>query len=468
MGARAWIGAGVAAWLAAACAPHRLEIPRPHLESRRQVEPPPSVVELPIHLDLRAMEAYLDVRLPPVIERQIDRLLVPGAEAQIAYRVERGPVTLRAEGDRVVGSVEVRWWAGLCLRQFPLRCVEVAACGPAVSTVELASELQLDPAWALTSDTDYEVKHPAGCTLTPLRFDATGLFDEVLHGELDKLVALADREMPKLATFEKEATSAWRFLQKPLRLREDLWLVFDPRSVHGGGIVGTKHALSTTLLVRARPRLVVGPRPTTGKAPLPPLDLRTPGPRGVRLALSSRVPLDELTREARRELVGRTIDFGGHTVEIRDIRVEAAKDSDVPVVAVDLRRHSPALDARIYFTAVPRWDAARNRLVLGKLDYALETRSALLRSSDWLLHPELRERIEKALEHGADVGLDKLIARIDRSLDRKIGRSVLLRGKILGVESIDAAVVGDELEAVAVVRARVELRIRPALPIQHP
>ncbi len=57
---------------------------------------------------------------------------------------------------------------------------------------------------------------------------------------------------------------------------------------------------------------------------------------------------------------------------------------------------SKSASGRLYFVGVPVFDAGNTELRVENLEYSAETKSILVKTADWLAHPEIREALKTA------------------------------------------------------------------------
>ncbi len=113
------------------------------------------------------------------------------------------------------------------------------------------------------------------CQVTMLRVDATPMMRRIVNGRVAKFRQQFDSIVPVIADLRPAADSLWRMLQKPFALdsASTTWLNMAPEGASLAPLVGSPAAITTGIMMTARPRVVVGSKPSAAAKPLPSLTL---------------------------------------------------------------------------------------------------------------------------------------------------------------------------------------------------
>src|SRR5439155_26698877 len=124
---------------------------------------------------------------------------------------------------------------------------------------------------------------------------------------------------PAVADLRPAADSMWRLLQRPFALdsASSDWFAMSPERVSLAPLNGNGPTIGTAIMVTARPRVIVGPKPATDVRPLPSLTL-APKSTGVHVPLEIEIPFEDLSKRATALLGG---EVAGQGIRGGDISV---------------------------------------------------------------------------------------------------------------------------------------------------
>lgn len=426
---------------------------------------PPSLLSVPIQLDLgplvTAMEAGVPVRWGDLEHRfpvpENDRL-------EVAFSLSRSPfgVTYRDSIAEVRTTIAYRaraWYDPPVLPTVSASCGTGEGEAPPRLEVALAAPLTLDRGWRLRSRVSVESITPVSegdrdrCRVTVIRWDMT---DRVIAGArsflsgeattIDSLVAAVDLR----SRFE----SWWRLIAEPIELTDDVWLVLGGEGLSRGPIRGSGDQVGTVVGLRARPRLVVGPRPSVVVPPLPPLDTGVVAP-GFAVRVEARAEYDDAGAVLNRELAGRTVSRGDRTVRLDRFEVSGIGGGRL-ALAVDLTGDTRG---RVYFVGSPRFDPVDGRIAIPDLDFDVASERALLEGAAWIVRVGLLELVRDAARWPAGPAVEWARDQVERGLNRKLSDQVELRGSVSDVGVVDVVAGVEALTVRADVRAEATLTV---------
>jgi hypothetical protein len=344
---------------------------------------------------LRALRPALDSLFPVRDSLTASRCASAAGMVCHQYVYRRDSLALRATGERLSIETHLGYRAQLGV----IGGARVASCGYAPEEMRRA-DLSVSTAlfwrrdWRIGSrDTRLVASLVDACRVTALGVNATPTLQTILDRQLAAFAAQADSAIPQVAEFRTLADSLWKsFLEPtPLDSTNSLWLLIEPEAVRVTPFASNGPALTTTLVLYARPRIVAGAKPAVRARPLPGLALGS-APAEFTVPVTAELPFEELARQATAQMQAET---GRSTVRVDSVFVRGAGDS----VFVDLAV-SGALRGRLSLTSRLRWDAALRELRLDDLDWTLQSRGRLSRVTSTLAAPLVGRAIRKATSGG--------------------------------------------------------------------
>jgi len=434
---------------------HRVLDPQAPEESP-DVAPPraasPSLIAAPITVPVAPLAAELEGAVPRrygSLDRRID---VPGHDRKsIAFALRRGPLDVSFHGSVAQVATTVRY-ALKAWYDPPLLPEVGGSCGGDPSGTDprlrliVSGPITVDRDWHLATRSRVSALRPASseprdrCTVTFLDIDLT---DELVEGARSFLDAHAEALDSAAAHVDLRRRFAawWATLQEPIELADSLWLVMQPESVTRGPVTGLGDSVRIALAMRARPTVLMGPRPSLPVVALPPLDTGMVTP-SLDVLVDARAGYDAASRFLQRELGGVEVAEMGRTVRLDSLRIYGIGGGRLALEV----RVSGDVKARLFLTGTPRVDPTTGRISIPDLEFDVHTRDLVFATVSWLRADALRQLLRSRAEWpGADV-LGWVRARLVEGLNRDLSDELRVSGqvdevRILGVVATKQALV---------------------------
>lgn len=229
--------------------------------------PPRSTLVVNVEVPLAGLRQALEAKVPRRVADERDHDLGPAG--RLEYTVDRGPFTVRVEGEALVVESALQGRAQACAKG---RCY--AGCAPeARATARVPLRLGADYRLR-TSEVRIDVTK--GCEVRALggflTVDVTPILRGALGAQSRNVQASIDRELPDL---RPEATRLWDELSKPKALPLGACVILAPEEITQGPGSGTVDLARMRFGLLARPEVRVkcagADAPTSPARPLPPL-----------------------------------------------------------------------------------------------------------------------------------------------------------------------------------------------------
>lgn len=491
VGAGALLAACVAAPPAPANAPR--EIP--------PLPPEPSVISLPVRLDLGQLGSGMLRRLPrPLLASEsAQRLPVRFSALRTSLSVESGSCSVTAldcgGARRAVETTVADYVAPAEARvaqEMTVRALEVSMSGNQLTLaaeVEYALEARLPPGatpagglrcageggpprfeMMLGGSVDwdaqglvtfqprpYYMRLIKACDAPAWQVAPESLLD--LPGLEQRLLAVLRGgvlERLQQASLRDQLERAWSGLNTPREIRPGVWLLMRPGRLAFAGLEGKGRQVSTALLVQAWPELVKGPRPETT---VPPMPAPEPGPveaDGLRLSMRGDLSLRDAGQALSRRLAGDVLRIDGEPVQLRRARLFGHADKAVLALSLSM----PPL-AEVYLMGRPVLDLQRNEVRLEDLEFSPESRDYLRRTARELLAPAFLEAVRRRAAIPFDATLAGALQEL-HDLRMEAGNEMTLHGGVQRLQSRGLYFTRDSLVAYVQVEGRMALEERQA------
>ncbi len=394
-----------------------------------------STISVPIRASLAPLVPEIEARVPKTFaDKQRDRGI------DVRYEVARAPIQLQMIGAGLHSSTVVKYGLEACRGRFP--CI---SCGIGearrVADIKLHSKLEWDPAWRLRSTTrPLPVHYAKRCEVTWLGIDITRRFvAPVVEDQLRQTAQIIDRNTPAHTNIRPRAEQIWTALQTPVEIAPRTWLVLEPNDVALTPISGSGSMVTSTLLLRAQTRVVIGDKPAVTRRRLPALKTAAAGSAaGVRVPFDLQLPYDEASRIATRDYAGKTYQVNGKPLIVESIRISPAPNGRVLVEATIDYRGGSLRNYRgvVFLEGTPRFDPATRSIVVPDLDFSLDPkrRGFFRRIAERAAHLSIRARLRESARFDLTPRMNEARQEITRALNRPLAPGVLLRGQADAIE----------------------------------
>ncbi len=478
--------AGAAVW-AGACTRDPPPTARPPAVDAAAPAPPAaplSRLALPLDYDVTGVLAIVE-RVVPRTFGSLDSARQAGDDPRkrYAFTATRTPFAAEIVGREVRLRTTLAYAARGAYRT-PLGATLRAGCGgrdggaarPRL-VVELATPLTLAADWHLRSAARVARVAPASdsgadrCRISVLRYDVTDRVVDAARAALTARLPDIDRRVARV-DLAPRAAGWWRALNRPIRLADGVWLTLGPQALRLGGVRGRGHLLTVDAGLDAYPRIVTGPEPRPGAAPLPPL-ARDPGASGFTILLEGVVDYATASRAVTAALRGRTATQAGRTIAVRTVTVTPAGAGRLALAVA----FTGDAAGTLRFVGTPRVAGAGARgpgegpavvqVVVPDLDYDLTTDSRLVNAYAWLRSDALRTLFRERAHVPVAPALDRGRALLLGGLNRTIGGVLTLAATVdsVAVHGVYVTQAGLVVQAGASGRARASVRqSRPPRP----
>jgi hypothetical protein len=395
---------------------------------------PPGTIVAPLSLDLGGALAALERTVPRRFGNITQRLPMPGSKRKsYAYELARDAFKVSIRGDTVMLAAVIHY-KGRAWYDPPIGPDINGECGtkgdPPRAQLVVRAIPRLTPDWklqvrtrlmAVTPLTDTERDQ---CEVSFLNVDVTRRVLDGASKVLETLLPQVDRKIGHVDV-RTPLNKIWSDLQKPIRLKDSLWLLLDPRAVNLGEMHGSKEAVEAEIGITAAPRIVTGPRPVFRPYELPPLGaVRTD--QGFSILIEGTFDYGVMSSELTSRLAGQSVRAAGGVLEVQR----------VTVIGVGAGRLALGLDfdgtarGRLWLLGKPNYDAASGLLTVPDLDFDTRSAGMLLQGLAWLKAGAIRDFLRSQARVSAGPVLAMVQGLAVKQLNRTIRPGVQLSASI--------------------------------------
>lgn len=474
------LGVLFASLAASACDTTALHTPEPVVLETQVADTaaalPPSYVSAPITFDVRPILVELESRLPQRIGSIDDDKRVQVGRSPtvwLAAELQRGPLSI-AFGDTALSVATTlqyrgRAWVRALIASPSFSC---GMDGPRPRMrVGIRTAWRVMPDWHLRTQSAVSMIEPVSqadrdrCEVSFLDIDVTGKVVDAAQKGLTAALRDADQALARI-DFGDHVAELWQTIQKPISIDDgNFWLIIGPEAVDLNNVTARDSTISATLSLRARPRIVSGPRPPDGDLPLPEIT-ELPTVDSALVFMEGVLHYDAANRILEEELAGKSVRMGTRRVKLERLIASYGGGGRI-ILGVDLGGRA---SGRVYVVGTPTYNPATDMISFPDLALDVNTQDYLGRTIGWFASGPFIGFLRERARFPASALLDMATQLADEEVDRQLTEGVWLRGEIGKTRPVDVRAHPDGIRASAFAMAelRLDLSVRDVIPERLP
>jgi hypothetical protein len=395
----------------------------------------PSILALPIRVDLAPLLRQLETKIPLSPPRTDVWAEVKGKpRTYFRYNLVREPLRVTVEDDQVTVRVLTHYGVDVGVRTFGEQITVMGSCGrrsegPREAQFELKTAFDIKPDWGVElHQTAYDVRPLNPCQITFIDYDITGIVTNVMKNKIAGVSTLLANMVRRNALIRQKADQAWSLLSQPMQIQKDLYLTFQPRRFRLAPVKTEGQILLLRPEVEVQPRLILGARPKAVPTPLPELKPNTHTGHGFRIRIDADLSYAHASHQLTAAMVGRTIATDKGKLKITSARMWGEEGQ--AFLEVGLMGQKGRVDGKVTLSGCPRIDTEANTLLIDDLDFTLDSKNWLAHVGDWIYHSDLKKVLAEKCVFPLDERLKGVRKSVQASLNRKLSPTVQLSGRL--------------------------------------
>jgi hypothetical protein len=388
----------------------------------------PSTIDIPIEIDLQPVVDLADSMIDPFIEGKD----LPCQGLRYRYKVKRESFALSGKGGneldfRMKFKYAVK--GDYCAVCFANKCA-VPTVGLSIGYNEPMKRGQVGIKTNISVQSNYRLKTNSKITeikaTDPIKevfgMDVTQTIINKVKPYLNEGMTYLDEEIGKV-NLKTYIQPFYDEMQRDIDLGLLGHLNLMPDELSLSRLTFEGRYLRFSIGVNATPTIKYTPWEIKQK-PLPPLS-RYKSIDGFNAYTDLKLDYDSLSKSITQSLVGEKFEAGKNFILIDRLNLFPIEDR----IGIDVT-FSGSKKGRLYFTAIPTFDTATQRIKMADLKYDLSTKNVLLKSAKWLLSETIREKMEESMNVDVTSYLNEAKAEMNRGLNEPINEYVRLSGKM--------------------------------------
>lgn len=381
-----------------------------------------SSLNIPIHIELKALENMLNKQLSGVIYEDKD---FNDGDDMMLRAEKKDKITLSLSGDTIQYKVPVAVWV-----KYDAGIAKVEADGAIAFDFNTAFKIGAD--WNIKTKTEiqqYEWIEKPKIRLGVVSVPVASIANVLLRKFQSTITKAIDDQIAENMNMRKWVETAWTQMFQPIEVSPEYraWLLIQPQGMTITPLTVNGGRIESSISVKTKPKIVLGAKPkVSAPSGLPAFQYGAPETGGFQMLVGAEIPFPEAESIAKASVVGQRYDYGKRHIVVEDLELYGQGNK-----LVVNTRLSGSFNGSIYLTGEPSFNERRNAIDVKDLKYTLDTRNFLLKTAGWLLKSQFKNTLQENMDFLLDANLQDLRNQIQTQLTNyKIADNVFLNGKL--------------------------------------
>jgi hypothetical protein len=378
--------------------------PEPDKASALVYESAVSYLNIPVTIKLRDIETQTNKYLTGLIYEDKDI-----EDDDVAMKVWKlAPISIRNENGRIKTvlplKAEIRYRIGtskLGLNLYDTRTFNLSG------NVSLLSDVALTN-WKLNTKTRLQAldwNESPTVNVMGKQIAITYLVNPAIKFFQSKIERSIDDAISKSMDFKPNVLDALQKIATPIQMSETYqsWLRIVPLELYTTDAVLQKDEIALKMGLKCNMETRIGQQPETAfdrsKIVLKPVAKIPDNVQANIVAIST---YDDASAIMTRNFAGQEFASGSRKVTVQKVGIW--HKADKMVIALDL---TGSVNGTIYLTGFPQYNDQTKEIYFDKLDYALDTKSALMRTANWLAQGYILKKMAESCRYSIKSNLDE-------------------------------------------------------------
>ncbi len=423
------------------CGTIKTEQPDISIQDIPLIVQPFSTIHVPLTIDLTPHLKEVEESIPKKLEGE--ETMCEGVS--YSYSLNRFPIKFSGKGEALSYTVQCEYALKLnycpsCTYLFNTNgsCViprVYASCGIGEPMrkmeVKYTSSIGIDKSWKFTSKTNLDkVTAIDPCKVTFVNYNATDELLKKVTITLKELEQDIDQSITEI-DLKPMMQEVWGAMNEPMNLSGYGYLYLNPTKVALDKINFDKTYAHVNLNLTLQPKLIFDLQ-TVVPSPIPSISKYSSG-EGYELIVDIEADYDSLNTLFQRNIVGQKMEYQGKKIVFDDVKIHSTKNQKLNIALTI----SGSKKGILYFEGTPVFHALTQEVSIPDLTFDIKTRSALLKSAQWLFSSKIEEKLRKATHFDLKPQLVELSKLLETELNTELQEGVFLSGTIKSTEIMD-------------------------------
>lgn len=414
--------------------------------------PKPSVINVPFYLDMMDIQNMVNKKISGLIYED-NSLENNNNDNMMVKAWKKEDFTIKYENNQLVYRIPLKLWikAGWKVSKLGFTLSDYRELNAEIA-LKFKTAFYLNKDWSVTTFTTTDgfewISSPV-IKIGPVDVPITAIANTILNKNKGTIGNEIDKAIKQNLSMRKYIQDIWVNMQKPVKLNDEynLWLKLNPQEITSTPVFSQNNKIKISLGIKSIVESYMGDEPKTlPNLGLPDYKLVKTLDNSFSINLMSDISYKSIDTLAKQYLKGKTFSQDKKSVTVVDVKVYGSNNK--MIIGTTL---SGSINGVIYFTGNPVFDSATSSIKVNEIDFDLETKNALLKTANWLLHNKIKKTIEQNLIFPIGDKLEESKKMINKNISNNyITKNILLNG-VLNDLNIDNIYMTQESIKVAVI-----------------
>ena len=413
--------------------------------------PQSSIINIPFEISEAALEKEINNQTKGLLYE--DNNLNDDDLMLKVWKKDNDKISLKLSNNQISYRVPLKLWikTGFKIEKFGVTVSDYREINAEIA-LKFITTYSINKDWTLkTTTTANGYEWLASPTVKIAGFDVPvkKIADIVLKSQLKTMAPMIDQQVAKLFDLKKVASSAWINIQKPTLVNEiyKVWMRNTPQEISMTPITVTNGILRASIGIKTIAETFLNKQPEAlVPTALPALNIITKPTGEYKINLYVDVPYKTIDSLSKINMINQTFSEGKKKITIKDLSIYGSENKIIVNTTVD-----GSLKGNIFFTAIPYYETETQSIRLKEVDFQVDTKNALVKSSNWLLHSTINSLIEKKMSYSIKSYLDEYTKMTQEYLNNyKIANQLFLNGKITKLDVGDVILLPDVIRVMII------------------
>ena len=458
------------------CKVKNVDAPKPTVSQAKYTPRPLSNINLPISIQIIDLENSLNKQFNGVLYN--DESFENNNNDNLILKVSKiGNIKISSISDKINISVPLEIYAkGRIKKDFFSMFDQNVGIDQSKDalfriTVNISSKITVDQNWNIITKSElaFQWKERPYIELGPVKLPIGSLIESVVNSQIKKINEQLDSEISRLVKIKPYAEQYWTLIQKPIILSDVIksYLLIRPEIISISSIKSDNKRIQFYLGMKSDLSIQSGDAPAVNTIkPLPKLQTQQKSDSLFNLYVGAAMTFKDATEIARKEYVGKTLNFenGKQIVSINDIEIYNSGDKlgmklDINGVVKD-GLFKKKFKGVVYAQGSPVYDEKTQTLFVKDFDFDVKSKDVLIGTAEWLFKGTFRKQIENSLKYPLSAELERAKNSAQKSLDDLKFDKFKLQGKIEKFEPFGVQIIDDRMEVIIQAKGNLNFQLK--------
>lgn len=420
--------------------------------------PVASTFNLPIEIDLKKVEKAVNDKFKGLLYEdnnlQDDNLQLKLWKSQ--------DFVFNAKGSQLIYRIPVKIWSkfGWKIEKFGFSISDYYDVTGEIA-LKYKSTLSINPDWKIittTSSDGYDWITKPTLSIGGVTIPATSIANIALKSCSSLINKQIDKAITETVNIKKEIDKVWISIQEPMLVNQDynVWLRITPQELFTAPLTTQQNNIKLNIGAKAAIESFIGYKPDKPiLRALPSLGFVQKTDDSFVLNFSSDITFTQISEIARKELIGKEFVQGKRKIKVDKFDVYGSDGRMMFITEI-----SGSTKGIIYFTGTPIYNKDSNTIEMKDIDFEMNTRNALIKTANWLLHGTFLRMIEPYLKFPMGDQIKSMRETVNKELENyKVTDGVFLNGNVNEISITSFGLVPGALKVIGSVTGKLQMKI---------